>query len=62
MQVSYLIGAPETLEREKASLLRTGDAHAKVILSMDPIAPGPLDGIRHINLVDFLWGAALPSD
>ena len=62
VQVSYLIGAPETLEREKSSLLRTGDAHAKVILSMDPIAPGPLDGIRHINLVDFLWGAALPTD
>ena len=62
VQVSYLIGAPETLEREKSSLLRTGDAHAKVILSMDPIAPGPLDGVRHINLVDFLWGAALPTD
>ena len=62
VQVSYLIGAPETLEREKSSLLRTGDAHAKVILSMDQIPPGPLDGIRHIHLVDFLLGQALPTD
>ena len=62
VQVSYLIGSPETLEREKSSLLRTGDAHPKVILSMDPIPPGPLDGIQHLNLVDYLLGAALPTD
>ncbi len=62
VQVSYLIESPETLEREKSALLGTGDAHAKVMLSLDPVAPGPLDGIRHINLVDFLYGAALPTD
>jgi predicted AAA+ superfamily ATPase len=62
VQVSYLIESPETLEREKSALLGTGDAHAKVMLSLNPVAPGPLDGIRHINLVDFLYGAALPTD
>lgn len=62
VQVSYVIESPATLDREKSPLLNTGDAHAKVILSLDPIPPGPLDGIRHINLVDFLSGAALPTD
>lgn len=62
LQVAYLLESPATLERERSSLLSAGDAFPRVIISLDPVAPGGLEGIVHVNAIEFLAGAPLPGD
>lgn len=53
VQVSYLLDNPETREREFKPLLLIKDNYPKYVLSMDRILQ-PQNGIRHINIIDFL--------
>ncbi|MDR1740318.1 MAG: ATP-binding protein [Synergistaceae bacterium] len=46
-----------TRERELAPLRRIPDHHEKVLLSMDRTPISSFDGIRNVNIVDFLLGA-----
>lgn len=52
-QVSYLLAAPETREREFRALESIPDNHAKTVLSMDPITSSS-GGIMHKNLIEWL--------
>ena len=59
VQVAYVIESAATLERELRPLLGVPDAYPRVLLSMDPLEPGRLEGVRWLNLVDFLLGTEL---
>ena len=54
MQVSYLLDKEETVKREFGNLLKIGDNHSKLVVSMDKLAGGGYDGIEHIYIRDFL--------
>ena len=54
LQVAYLLASPETVERETTVLRMIRDNYPKYILSMDKIFGADMEGIRRINLVDFL--------
>ncbi|MDR1088522.1 MAG: ATP-binding protein [Coriobacteriales bacterium] len=53
LQVCYLLADDEIVKREFQSLLRIQDNYPKFVLSLDPLDRSS-DGIRHINLIDFL--------
>lgn len=59
IQVTYLLESRPTVEREVKPLLRVPDAYPGVIISMDEIEPGGLQGVRHRNMLEFLGGAEL---
>lgn len=52
-QVAYLIEDDETVEREFRPLLMIKDNYPKYVLSMDRILQ-PQNGIKHMNIIDFL--------
>lgn len=54
VQVSYLLGSKQTIEREFSPLLAIRDNYPKYVLSMDTIFGSDYDGIKHLNLIDFL--------
>jgi predicted AAA+ superfamily ATPase len=57
IQVAYLLDAsPQTRQREFAPLQAIRDSHPKLVLSLDPLAGGIVDGIRHLSIPDFLLG------
>ena len=53
IQVSQTVMLDEVYERETRSLLKIKDHHPKLLLTLDEIC-GADDGIRHINLIDWL--------
>lgn len=56
VQVTYLLGSEETVEREFGNLSAITDNYPKYVVSMDPIS-GELaeyPGIHHVHLRDFL--------
>ena len=53
IQVSYLLDNDEIVEREFRPLLKIKDNYPKYVLSMDKILQ-PQNGIKHMNLIDFL--------
>ena len=53
IQVSYLMEDEETVEREFKPLLLIEDNYPKYVLSMDRILQ-PQNGIKHMNIIDFL--------
>ncbi len=59
IQVAYLLESRQTLDREIRSLLAVTDAYPKYVVSMDPLVPGEMEGIRHIQLLDFCMGGRL---
>jgi predicted AAA+ superfamily ATPase len=59
IQVSYLIEREETRDREIKPLLATTTAFPKFLLTLDPVTPGGLAGIRHMNIIEFLKGKPL---
>ncbi len=59
IQVAYLLESRETLEREIRPLLAVKDGYPKYVISMDPVEPGELEGIRHVRLMDFCKGQQL---
>lgn len=53
-QVARSILDEKVEEREKKSLLAIKDNYPKVILTMDKVKNKEIDGIRVINIIDFL--------
>ena len=53
IQVSYLLENEEIIEREFRPLLMIEDNYPKYVLSMDRILQ-PQNGIKHMNIIDFL--------
>lgn len=53
-QVSRSILDENVEEREKKSLLAIKDNYPKVILTMDKVKGKEIDGIKVINIIDFL--------
>ena len=53
IQVAYLLASSETTEREFFSLEKINDNYPKYIISMDEFDMSR-NGIRHINIIDFL--------
>ena len=58
IQVSYLLSSKQTIEREFSPLLAIRDNYPKYVLSMDTIFGSDYDGIKRLNLIDFLLGRA----
>lgn len=54
IQVAYLLASPETIEREFSVLKKVKDNYPKFVLSMDTVVGDDIDGIKRMNLVDFL--------
>jgi predicted AAA+ superfamily ATPase len=59
IQVAYQLGTRSTLEREIKPFSALDDAYPRILLSMDPLQPRDLNGIRHQSILDFLLGADL---
>lgn len=55
-QVTYLLASEKVRDREYGSLLAINDNYPKFVLSLDPVA-SDLEGIRGLNLIDWLLGA-----
>ena len=53
-QVSRSIMDEKVEEREKKSLLAIKDNYPKIILTMDKVKNKEIDGIRVINIINFL--------
>ena len=53
IQVAYLLASPETIEREFSSLEKINDNYPKYVISMDEFDMSR-NGIKHINIIDFL--------
>ncbi|MEA3392719.1 MAG: ATP-binding protein [Candidatus Marinimicrobia bacterium] len=53
-QVTYLLSGVDTVEREFRPLLKINDNYQKIVLSMDKIWGGDKDGIKRINIIEFL--------
>ena len=53
IQVAYLLASHETIEREFSSLEKINDNYPKYVISMDEFDMSR-NGIRHINIIDFL--------
>jgi predicted AAA+ superfamily ATPase len=54
IQVTYLLASEGTVNREFGPLLKIKDNYPKYVLSMDTIFGNDYEGIKRINLVDFL--------
>ena len=54
LQVCVSALDPDTRAREFAPLLAIRDSCPKFVLSMDALAGGSVDGVRHVHLPDFL--------
>lgn len=52
--ISTLIKDENVLERELRSLQKTGDHYPKILLTLDMDLEADYDGIRKINVVDWL--------
>ena len=55
VQVAYLLATPEVADREFRSLQKLDDHYPKFVLSLDEFTKDR-DGIRHINIRDYLLG------
>ena len=55
-QVALSVLGEATLERELAPLRRLTDNYPKMLLTLDRIGTGDIEGIRHANLIDWLLG------
>ncbi|HEX9972339.1 MAG TPA: ATPase, partial [bacterium] len=53
-QVSYLLSSPMAIEREFSALQRINDNYPKYVISMDKAFGEDFEGIRRINITDFL--------
>ena len=54
IQVARIIGSDETQEREFGPLLSIADHYPKYVVTMDELAGGNIDGVKHIHIADFL--------
>ena len=54
IQVARAILSDETREREFAPLLAIHNHYPKYVVTMDELAGGTVDGVRHVHIADFL--------
>ncbi len=54
IQVAYLLETEQTKQREFRPLLELNNSYPKFVLSLDDIAWWNIEGVKHVNLVDFL--------
>jgi predicted AAA+ superfamily ATPase len=54
LQVAYLLATKETIEREFTPLTQVKDNYPRYVLSMDTILGGDYEGIKRMNIMDFL--------
>lgn len=54
IQVAYKLESEKTIEREFAPLLQIADHYPKYVVTMDEFWQGNIDGVVHLNIVDFL--------
>ncbi len=55
-QVTYLLATEEVVTREYKSLENINDNYPKFVLSMDRLPFGNRNGIRWVNIIDFILG------
>jgi hypothetical protein len=60
IQVAYLLADEKTIEREFGALEKIGDNYPKYVLSMDKFYDRLKNGIKWINIIDFLVGEETP--
>ncbi len=58
IQVTYILSNDDTVKREFGNLLKINDNYPKYVISMDKINMSH-DGIKHLNIIDFLLGDEL---
>ena len=61
VQVAYLLVSEQTIEREFHPLLAIKDNYPKYVLSMDTVFGSDYEGIKRVNLIDFLLGNSSPA-
>ncbi|MDO9399416.1 MAG: ATP-binding protein [bacterium] len=54
IQVAYLISSEAVKEREFGNLLAIKDNYPKLVVSMDKMVEGGVEGVKHMNILDFL--------
>ena len=54
IQVAYLLPEQSTIDREFSPLLEIKDNYPKYVVTMDPIWTDNIDGIKHVNIAEFL--------
>ena len=54
VQVSFLMEARSTVDREFSPLLEIRDQHPKFVVTMDEIWHDNIEGIKHMHIADFL--------
>ncbi len=54
IQVCYLLKNESTIEREFGNLKKINNDYTKIVISMDPQFSGTVEGIRHIEIQNFL--------
>ena len=54
IQVAYLLPEQSTIDREFSPLLEIKDNYPKYVVTMDPLWTDNIEGIKHVNIVDFL--------
>jgi predicted AAA+ superfamily ATPase len=54
IQVTYLLASEEIIKREFSPLKQVKDYYPRYVLSMDPLLDGDHQGIKRINIIDFL--------
>lgn len=54
IQAVYLLNSPETISREFGNLQKIDDNYPKMVVSMDQSGNTTTEGIKHLNLKDFL--------
>lgn len=54
IQVAYLLPEQSTIDREFSPLLEIKDNYPKYVVTMDPIWTDNIEGIKHVNIAEFL--------
>lgn len=54
IQVTYLLSDEKVRAREFGNLLEVKNNYPKLVISLDPMAGGDYEGIKHLHLLDFL--------
>jgi hypothetical protein len=59
IQVAYLLATPKVVQREFSVLQKIHDNYPKYVLSLDSAFGHDLDGIKRLNIIDFLMQPSL---
>ena len=54
VQVAYLLSSEKVIKREFGNLQNIKDNYPKYVITMDKMATGNVDGIIHLEIIDFL--------